>query len=214
MALVSRQHNPGPFRHYQDYKSFLRLDFCHTCVYCSVHEAEHGGFRQFHIEHHRPKHEFPELELDYLNLLYSCNVCGPYKSNDWPSEDPAVDGRGYLNPCEHDYSEHFELEADGTIKPLSQVAHYMIERLRLNREQIVGIRVRRLKFLEAFSGECSKYDRAIKLLESRIGSLSNDAVAGKEEFEDIVKLLQDAKEELLERHDAYWRVPYEAADLR
>ena len=50
---------------------------------------------------------------------------------------------GNLDPCEHDYEVHFQFSTDGTVGGLSPSALYMVERLHLNRAQIVRLRSRR-----------------------------------------------------------------------
>lgn len=142
MPKLSRRQSVPQFNAYQPYKQYLREDFQYCCVYCAIHENEYGGPRGFTVEHFRPKSIFAHLVNDYQNLLYGCNVCNPFKGNDWPSDNPLLDGVGYLDPCEHDYDDHFRLH-EFEIEGLTRPAMYMIERLHLNRRQLIKLRQRR-----------------------------------------------------------------------
>lgn len=75
MAIIVRRENPPQFTDSSKYKRYLRRDFTYRCVYCTIHEREHGGYRSFHVEHFRPKSKFPLLSTTYTNLMYSCNFC-------------------------------------------------------------------------------------------------------------------------------------------
>lgn len=146
MALVTRRKPYAAFSNYRHYKSRLREDFSYCCVYCTVHENEWGGPRHFHVEHFRPKSTFPDLETDYDNLMYACDVCNCYKGDDWPSDDPTADGKGYLDPCQCDFQEHFEEEpSTGQVRGLTLPAVYMVESLHLNRKHLVRLRIIRLQ---------------------------------------------------------------------
>src|SRR5262249_34904582 len=136
MAVLHRRSSVPMYVSYQQYKRYLREDFLYACVYCTVHENEFGGHRHFHVDHYRPKTLFPELLTVYSNLIYSCGVCNSFKLDDWPSDDPLTHGRGYIDPCEHDYQEHFREKGEGIVEGISSAAIYMIERLHLNRRQL------------------------------------------------------------------------------
>lgn len=140
MALLLRRLTVPMFTDYRKYKRYLREEFGFCCVYCTIHENENGGPRNFHVEHYRPKALFPHLITQYHNLLYACAICNSYKVDDWPSDDPLTDNVGYLDPCEHDYDKHFCMTASFEIKSSSGAAQYMIERLHLNRCQLKKIR--------------------------------------------------------------------------
>jgi 5-methylcytosine-specific restriction endonuclease McrA len=164
MPLRTRRSNPPRYSTYQRYKGVLREDFSYRCVYCDIHENESGGPRYFSVEHFRPKKRFPELRTEYRNLLYACTVCNSYKSDDWPSETPLDDGRGYLDPTEHDYDDHFALSDDDLIVGLSAVGHYMIQRMRLNRKMLQKIRALRRE-------EEQQHTRILSLLERSISAI-------------------------------------------
>lgn len=145
MALRQRGSNPPQYKRYQSYKRYLRVDFEYECVYCRIHENEVGGPRFFTVEHYRPKavDKFPELATVYSNLLYGCQVCNPFKLDDWPSDDPIVEDTGYLDPCEHDFDHHFASDRGFRVQGLTGPGRYMVERLHLNRTQLRKMRMLR-----------------------------------------------------------------------
>jgi uncharacterized protein (TIGR02646 family) len=143
MSVIVRRSSVPPQLRYQQYKPFLRDDFSYRCAYCNIHENEFGGLRHYHVDHFRPKSRFPKLETEYQNLLYACGICNGHKGNDWPSDDPVRDGKGYLDPCVDDYADHFGRDGNTLIDKDSAVAAYMIVRLHLNRPQLLTMRLTR-----------------------------------------------------------------------
>lgn len=168
MPLRIRRTNPPRHKSYQRYKPYLREDFAYACVYCSIHENEAGGPRFFSVEHFRPKSRFPQLLTEYTNLFYACSVCNSYKSDDWPSENPVDDGHGYLDPCLHDYDEHFAATDDHRLVGRSKVATYMIERLHLNRGLLRKIRRLRREDEELHHQFVELFERNIELIEANL----------------------------------------------
>src|SRR5262245_30562116 len=70
---------------YGDYRQYLRTDFLFSCAYCTVTEFEASGIR-FTIDHYEPKSIRPDLQHDYENLMYACDVCNQRKGYRSPSE--------------------------------------------------------------------------------------------------------------------------------
>jgi 5-methylcytosine-specific restriction endonuclease McrA len=81
MGLLARKQTPPFFLSYQKYKPYLRIDFNYRCAYCTMHEAEGGGSKKFHIDHYLPKSLFPAKQSEYVNLLYACMQCNLLKVN-------------------------------------------------------------------------------------------------------------------------------------
>jgi hypothetical protein len=123
---------------YSDWKELIAEECFYQCVYCSIHEAQFGGIDHYHIDHFRPKsrEEFKELENSILNLFYACPICNRFKSNDWPGE-PNEEQPCYLDPSEVNYSDLFSVEGTFLLKGKNVAARYIIERLFLNRAQLV-----------------------------------------------------------------------------
>jgi uncharacterized protein (TIGR02646 family) len=135
---------------YQLWKSLLADEGKYQCVYCCINESQFGGFRNFHVEHFRPKSLFRNLENDFSNLFYACGVCNSFKGNDWPNE-PTPDEYEkafYPNPSELDYSSLLRIEfPSGLVASNHYTGRYLIERLHLNRPY--SITVRRFKSLNS-----------------------------------------------------------------
>ncbi|SRR6266567_2185339 len=134
------------YKDYTKYKRWLREDFSYRCAYCFIHENDHGGHWHFQVDHYRPKSksEFKHLETEYSNLLYSCDHCNNLKWDIWPSDTPLIDGVGWLDPCEHDLSEHYYYgycEREFTIVCVTKVGCWMVKTLAL--DQPARIRRRR-----------------------------------------------------------------------
>ncbi|MFC5468469.1 HNH endonuclease [Cohnella suwonensis] len=132
---------------YTDHKRFkphLRVDFNQRCGYCHANDIYLGGATVFHVDHFAPQKKFPDLRLNYSNLVYSCPYCNRSKSDDWPSTDATqniANDKGYIDPCGEEYVNNFCRDPQGNIVPLSPVGIYMHKRLRfgLRRHQILWI---------------------------------------------------------------------------
>lgn len=129
---------------YRDWKPQLSQESKAQCVYCCIHESKFGGIRNFHVEHHRPQSIFPLLRDSYPNLFYACGICNVFKSDDWPA-DPVVGDysfASYPDPSTDDYGLFISVDPRSGIAASPTIAgSYVIERLYLNRPQIVALRV-------------------------------------------------------------------------
>jgi hypothetical protein len=126
---------------YSDWKQQVADDCWAQCVYCAIHESRYGGLDNFHVEHHRPKSlsQFAALINSITNLFLSCAICNRFKSNDWPN-DPTVDGSVacYPDPSVWDYNDLFRIVQDTfEIEGLNVASCYIVERLYLNRPQLI-----------------------------------------------------------------------------
>ncbi len=69
----------------------LAPDFGPVCCYCEQpcgslagdDDPEQGET----VDHFRPRNLFPELSLDWLNLMYCCHRCNRIKGGKWPQPD-------------------------------------------------------------------------------------------------------------------------------
>ena len=214
MTLIKRCAPYPSYSDYRQYKPHLRQDFSYHCAYCAIHENEWGGPRHFHVEHFRPKSRFPQFIADYENLLYACDVCNCYKGNDWPSDDPLTDGVGYLDPCRHDYDEHFESNlTTGYTNGRTPPARYMVERLHFNRQFLIQLRQKRTReeaIHQRFQQICRE---VLKMIEHSLQDNSLPDHAKKS-----LRLAQTAIEafwqERLRWWQRRWEPFYEPGDLR
>jgi uncharacterized protein (TIGR02646 family) len=72
-AIIARS-EVNPEKDYHKYQDALRFDFCYACAYCLITEIEATGIG-FEIDHYKPKKQFPALNTDYTNLMWSCRIC-------------------------------------------------------------------------------------------------------------------------------------------
>lgn len=125
---------------YKDWKEMLAEEGGHQCVYCAISEKSFGGIRNFHVEHYRPKSikRFEPRKNDILNLYYACPICNTFKSDDWPN-DPTEDlsEECYAEPSAVNYAHLFLLTTTSEITGKNVAARYMVEKLYLNRPQLV-----------------------------------------------------------------------------
>jgi hypothetical protein len=180
----SRQPEEGT---YSDWKPLLAEEGFHQCVYCAIPEPQFGGIRNFHIEHYKPKsrREFEHLINDIRNLFYACAICNTFKGADWPS-DPVhnFSNPSYPDPGNTCYEEIFSREEGGLIRGRYTAAVYMIEKLYLNRPQLLLER-RIAKIFSRFEELQSFLAKVIPMLKdvkdssgymARIASFQNDMI--------------------------------------
>lgn len=122
LGRIERRHSPAPAagRHgYRAFRSCLRWEFGFTCAFCLLHEADligHGieGSGLTGVEHFLPVSKAEEKTNEYSNCFYACRFCNLSRG-----DASAVDfvGRKLLNPCDHVWSDHFELGNDDRLLP-------------------------------------------------------------------------------------------------
>ena len=119
-------------------KMHLRAEGGQRCVYCSINESIIGGYQFFWVEHHKPQSVDSSLVNDLNNLFYSCQICNRFKSNDWPNEPDATFALCcYPNPTVVDYKTLFEVKVDGQLEGVYTASKYLVERIYLNRPQLI-----------------------------------------------------------------------------
>lgn len=187
-----------PSRHskYRDWKPDLRVEGRRQCVYCCVREASFGGYRNFHVEHYRPKAIYDDLKNSYANLFYACSICNSFKSDAWPG-DPNEDlsNPSFPDPSAVDYSTFISIAISGKVNGANVSARYTIERLYLNRPQLL-------------------LDRRLRMLEARLAALLDraDQVAKTDEaLASLAPVLLEASRILVQMRGA---VPYEPDDIK
>lgn len=147
-ALINRSNVPAQ-KDYRQYQEALRCDFWYACAYCSMTEIESAGIG-FQIDHYCPKDAFPDLSLDYDNLMWSCQKCNRYKSNYYPDAEDLRNGFVILKIDEIDPRDHLEYESGGIrLKSKTKTGEFNIEKLELNRQQLRRIRECRQRLSDA-----------------------------------------------------------------
>jgi uncharacterized protein (TIGR02646 family) len=123
-------------------KDALRKSASGKCMYC---EGKIEDVSYAHIEHIKPKKKFPELEFEWDNLGFSCQVCNTNKGIKYDETTPFINPYNE-NPEEHIvFLEHFIIPKRG-----SQRGKYTITELQLNRAGLIDSRketIRKLKVM-------------------------------------------------------------------
>jgi hypothetical protein len=149
-CIVDKKQAEAPSSgNYRKWKPLLAREAGLQCVYCCIHESRFGGMRNFHVEHYKPQSLFPELTNVYDNLFYACGICNVFKSDDWPTEHTAGDYSVPAYPCPAlvDYSDFLHVDdSTGVASSKTITGCYVLERLHLNRGQLVALRVQTALF--------------------------------------------------------------------
>lgn len=69
----------------------LAHDFERVCAYCERDLDLSTG--QATIDHFRPRYRFPNLWLDWHNLVYACHRCNQAKLGNWPEPNDQVNAK-------------------------------------------------------------------------------------------------------------------------
>ena len=109
----------------------LRRRFDFACAYCGTTEMSVGA--QLTVDHFQPTSR-GGLD-DESNWVYCCAACNGFKAAFWS----AVPDEGLLNPLHDDVLQHLE-ERNGMLIGITARGERHIERLHLNREQLVAQR--------------------------------------------------------------------------
>ncbi|MBN2836389.1 MAG: HNH endonuclease [Candidatus Delongbacteria bacterium] len=192
--LIPKDTTPKPTNGscYSDWKQEIAEEGFHQCVYCSISEKAFGGIRNFHIEHYKPKSKFPELRDEFSNLFYSCSICNCFKGNDWPNE-PTKDlsSISYPKPSKINYKNLFVVNTkDGRIDGKNIAASYMIEKLFLNRPQLILERKHQIIFDKIWSS-LDIINEQKKELYNRISTKQEEVVTFLKAIDSLVKQILD-----------------------
>ncbi|VVH65724.1 hypothetical protein BSPLISOX_2278 [uncultured Gammaproteobacteria bacterium] len=114
------------YSRYSSFKEHLEEDFNKSCGYCDDPNLYYGQKLDYHIDHFKPKSRFPELEVEYKNLVYSCPYCNRAKSNKWKAKN------GFIDPCSQEYDKNLQRDDKGQIQPITERGEYIIQNLQLH----------------------------------------------------------------------------------
>lgn len=179
---LSRRKSYPKYTKYGKYRIEIREDSQYRCVYCDIHELEFGFDKETRdqrmtLDHFRPKSLFSSLENDPENLVLSCQTCNGKKGDDWPAygRTGTLDKTaGYVDVFLDNRLDYFEVQIDGSLKPLKPPAQYMIRVLMLNRPAVKRIRKRRRQLYESVLALENFFDKEIKDIEKLLGSTNFD----------------------------------------
>ena len=115
---------------------FVRQRANFACEFCGVTENDSAG--RLTVDHFQPQaHGGAD---DASNLLYCCYRCNLYKGDYWPTESSDF---VLWNPRQEPANRHWLTLADATLHGLTPCGGFTINRLRLNRRQLVEYRFRK-----------------------------------------------------------------------
>ncbi len=146
---VERNRLINHYKH-EDIKRILFKCSHNKCAFCET--IPYGSYLE--VEHYAPKNLYPELILDWENLLPSCRKCNNYKHDHDSISEPII------NPCKVDPEPYFDYEFL-YIKPASNspdqlLAQRTIQVCNLNRRQLNEARVKLLLDLTHFDQQLEK----------------------------------------------------------
>lgn len=104
-----------------------------ACEFCRVTEADCGG--ELTIDHYQPQSQGGNDTLE--NLIYSCSRCNLYKADYWSTTPEQL---VLWNPRTETFATHFIESEQGQLFPLTAVGSFSLQRLRLNRPQLIQSR--------------------------------------------------------------------------
>jgi uncharacterized protein (TIGR02646 family) len=113
-------------------KDALRKSSSGKCMYCES-KVEHISYAQ--VEHIKPKAKFPELEFEWDNLGFSCQVCNTNKGQKYDESTVFINPYNE-NPEEYTVFLGFLIFPKGS----SERAKYTIKEIDLNRPNLVDRR--------------------------------------------------------------------------
>lgn len=147
----------------QDERETLRQRFQFRCGYCGVSERDAGS--ELTVDHFQPRSQGGLHEAE--NWVYCCHACNEFKGDSWqPNSLDRI-----LHPLRDDVAAHVVEQEDGTLRALSQPGAFHIERLHLNRRQLVACRCEH-RLLEAARQTQAHLLERLKELEIQVQTLT------------------------------------------
>lgn len=113
-------------------RAAMRAVYGGRCGYCGVHETSVGG--ELEVDHFHPQAAGGSDDIE--NLVYACTACNRFKGDYAPAPN-APESLQLLHPRREDLSVHVEETAHGRLIGLTPRGWFHIQRLHLNRPQLV-----------------------------------------------------------------------------
>jgi septum formation topological specificity factor MinE len=107
----------------------LRTLYRTRCGYCGTSELQAGG--ELTIDHFQPRSRGGSDAFD--NQVYACIVCNDYKGNYWQPDS----AQRILHPLRDNLAEHIREGEDAHLVPVTETGRFHIDRLQLNRAQLI-----------------------------------------------------------------------------
>jgi hypothetical protein len=136
------------------------------CGYCSVSEDDVGG--ALTVDHHRPRTRGGAHQD--ANIVYCCPKCNEYKGSYWHGSDPPY--IPLLHPLRDDLQRHLVEREDGHVDGLTPEGTFFVQRLRLNRPQLIAYRLHRRAEM-ALREEADTLRERVSELQQRVAELDS-----------------------------------------
>ncbi|MBC7818425.1 MAG: HNH endonuclease [Planctomycetaceae bacterium] len=141
-----------------------RYDCC--CGYCGVCEDDAGG--ELTVDHFIPV--AAGGGDDDENLVYACFRCNLFKADFCPSDADRQNGHMLLHPLRDDLSMHLQLEEEtGRLVALTDTGSFQIRLLRLNRQSLVAMRLRK-QFRSLLAARQTLLESEVRELRAIVGA--------------------------------------------
>jgi hypothetical protein len=116
-------------------RAAVRTAFNGRCAYCGVSETSVGGGLE--IDHFQPVAAGGSDDVE--NLVYACTACNRFKG-DYAAASDAPESLRLLHPQRDDVGAHVAEIAQGRLLGLTARGWFHIQRLHLNRPQLIEMR--------------------------------------------------------------------------
>ncbi len=154
-----------------DQRESLRRRFHFRCGYCGVAETDVGA--ELTLDHFQPRSQGGGDGAE--NWVYACHPCNEFKGDYW-HEDMS---RRLLHPLHDDSATHLREDSEGILHPLTARGAAHVERLHLNRPQLVAYRRQRRLAAEAQQTQIrllenlAKLEEEVQVLTEQLARLRN-----------------------------------------
>jgi hypothetical protein len=142
----------------------VRERFGRRCGYCGVHEDDAGA--TLTLDHHQPRVRGDDEQGD--NLVYACARCNEHKGSYWHADDPPH--VRLLHPGRESLTVHFSEDPEGRLAGTTAEGSFFVERLQLNRPQLVAYR-RGARLREKLAAALVSAQERVRALEKRMSEL-------------------------------------------
>lgn len=149
-------------------RALVRAAFGGRCGYCGVSETSVGG--ELEMDHFHPQAAGGSDDIE--NLVYACTACNRFKGDYAPASD-APESLRLFHPRRDDLTVHIEETAHGRLAGLTPRGWFHIQRLHLNRPQLVERRHLR-RVLQEQKADLSRAQESEELLRRENEALQSE----------------------------------------
>jgi hypothetical protein len=148
----------------QEERETLRQRFEFRCGYCGVGERDVGA--ELTVDHFQPRSQGGLHEPE--NWVYCCHACNEFKGDFWQPNSP----HRILRPFRDGIAAHIVEQEDGELRALTETGAFHIERLHLNRQQLIAYR-RERRLLAAARQKHARLLERLQQLEDQVQTLTD-----------------------------------------